>query len=127
MYRPYNPNPKHNRVRDCTVRAIALAMDTNWDVAYIALSVHGFFMKDLPDSDAVWWDFLGEHGFRYHAIQSVCPKCLTVREFCAEHPDGVFVIATPQHVLCAVNGDWYDAWDSGDEIVLHFWTKENEG
>ena len=83
-------------------------------------------MKDMPDSDAVWWDFLNEHGFQYHAILSECPKCRTVREFCADHPDGLYVLATQNHVLCAIDGDWYDAWDSGDEIVLHYWTKENE-
>jgi len=125
MYIRYNTNPKHKRVRDCTVRAIALATGTDWDTAYIALTIHGFTMKDMPDSDAVWWDFLKEHGFEYHAIMSECPQCVTVREFCNEHPDGLYVIATQEHVLCAVDGDWYDIWDSGDEIVLHYWTKEN--
>ena len=126
MYVPYNANPKHNRVRDCTVRAIALATDTDWDTAYIALTVHGFRMKDMPDSDVVWWDFLETHGFRHHAVQSVCPDCQTVAEFCRKHQDGVYVIATQNHVLTAVNGDWLDTWNSGDEVVLHYWTKENE-
>lgn len=125
MYVPYNPNPKHNRTRDCTVRAIALATDTDWDTAYIALTVHGFLMKDMPDSDAVWWDFLLTHGFEYHAIMSECPQCQTVAEFCENHPQGKYILATQEHVLCAIDGNWHDAWDSADEIVLHFFTEAN--
>lgn len=123
-YISYNVNPKHNRSVDCVVRAIAVATDTDWNTAYIALSVHGFMMKDVINSDPVWWDFLAEHGFAYHAISSVCPRCVTVRDFCEEHSKGVYVIATQNHVLAAVDGSWIDTWDSGDEIVLHYWTKE---
>jgi hypothetical protein len=123
-YISYNVNPKHNRSVDCVVRAIAVATDTDWDTAYIALSVHGFMMKDVINSDPVWWDFLSEHGFEYHAIANVCPKCVSVRDFCEKHPNGVFVIATQNHVLAAVDGSWIDTWDSGDEIVLNYWTKE---
>lgn len=126
MFVYYNPNPKHKRVRDCTVRAIAFATETDWDTAFIALVIHSFAMKDMPDDDEVWWDFLKGHGFAYHAILSLCPECKTVREFCEEHSDGLYVLATQNHVLGARDGDWYDLWDSGDEIVLHYWTKENE-
>ena len=125
MYIPYNANPAGHNTTDCTVRAIALATGTDWDTAYIALTIHGFYLKKMPDNDSVWWSFLDEHGFNSHRIMSLCPRCTTVREFCEEHPVGMYVLAVPGHVLTAVDGDWYDAWDSGDETVLHYWTKED--
>lgn len=123
-YVRFNMNPAGNRTTDCTVRAIALATGTDWDETYIGLCVRGFVMKSMPDNDAVWWSYLDREGFGIHTVLSVCPDCVTVEEFCRENPEGLFVIATPGHVLCAMDGDWYDAWDSSDEIVLHYWTKE---
>lgn len=82
--------------------------------------------KDVLYSDPLWWSFLAEHGFEYHYIPSVCPKCMTVREFCEEHPRGVYVLATQNHILAAVDGRWIDTWDSGDETVLHYWTKTED-
>lgn len=122
-YVRYNANPDHARVGDCTVRALSLAFDTDWEDAYIRLAIHGFMQRDMPSSDIVWWDLLEKNGFSRNAIPSDCPLCTTVRQFCRDHPEGVYVLATEKHVLTAIDGDWYDTWDSGDEIVLHFWTE----
>lgn len=126
MFVFHNENPRHKRREDCVVRAIATATGTDWDTAYIALAVHGLIEGDMMDHDPVWWGFLADHGFRYHAISSVCPRCVTVEEFCRAHPRGTYVIAVREHVLCAIDGDWYDIFDAADEIVLHYWTKEDE-
>lgn len=120
-YMEFNINPCHNRVSDCTVRAIATAFGICWEEAFDRLSSHARRMCDMPDADVVWWDFLEKEGFRYHAVRSDCPSCVTVAEFCRAHPRGVYVIATQRHVLCAIDGDWYDTWNSGNEIVLHTW------
>lgn len=123
-YIKYNANPAHARVGDCTVRAVSLALGLDWETAYIKLCVHGYMLRDMPSADHVWWDFLETNGFRRHGIPSDCPACSTVREFCRAHPAGVYVIATEKHVLTAIDGDFYDTWDSGDEIVLQYWTED---
>lgn len=42
----YNPNPVGRRVGDCAVRAIAKALDTSWEGAYLALVINGLQMCD---------------------------------------------------------------------------------
>jgi hypothetical protein len=37
----------------------------------------------------------------------------------------VYVLGIGDHVVCAVNGDWYDAWDSGAEIPAYYWERGN--
>lgn len=101
-YVRYNLNPAGHRTTDCTVRAIALATGMDWDETYIGLCAHGFVMKSMPDNDDVWWSYLHTQGFTSHYILSYCPSCMTVDEFCRENPAGLYVIATPGHVLCAI-------------------------
>lgn len=51
MYYEYNPNPVSRRVGDCAVRAVAKALDTDWETAYTLLVTNGFLMGDMPSSD----------------------------------------------------------------------------
>lgn len=46
MFIEYNPNPCGRRVGDCAVRAIAKALDTTWEGAYITLALNGLQMCD---------------------------------------------------------------------------------
>lgn len=43
----YNPNPLGNLVGDCTIRALTLALNKDWDKTYLAVSTQGYEMKDL--------------------------------------------------------------------------------
>lgn len=126
MYRQYNPNPLHNRVGDCAVRAIAKALDLSWDDAYLEIAIQGFIEKDLPNGNDVWGEFLLHKGFCRKGIPKTCPKCYTIRDFCSDHPRGVFVVGTGSHVLAVVDGCYYDSWDSGEEIPIYYYEREDE-
>ena len=52
--------------------------------------------------------------------------CYPVADFCADHPRGVYVLALSSHVVCAENGSYFDTWDSGNEIPLFYWAKEDK-
>ena len=64
-------------------------------------------------------------GFTRHALPDTCPICYTVADFCRDHPRGVYVLGIGDHVVCAVDGDWYDAWDSSAEIPAYYWERED--
>ena len=126
-YIEFNNNPVGRRVGDCSVRAIAKALDMGWEAAYIALVINGLQMGDMPSSDSVWGALLRQHGFSRKAIPDTCPTCYTARDFCEEHPHGTYVLAFGGHVATVVDGDLFDSWDSSMEIPQYVWyRKENE-
>ena len=122
-FKNYNPNPYNNLVIDCTVRAISKATGQSWDETYIGLAVEGYVIKDMSNSNRVWGQYVRRLGFEKFSLPNTCPDCYTVKQFCDDYPRGTFLLATGNHVVAVVNGDYYDTWDSGNEIPVYFWTK----
>lgn len=125
MFVQTNPNPHGLFVGDCVVRAIAIAMDKSWDYIYWMVCLQGAIIGDMPSSNNVWGEFLKSQGFRPLVIPDTCPACYTVRDFCEENQNGTFVLATGSHVIAIIDGDYYDAWDSGDEVPVFVWRREH--
>ena len=126
-YIEYNPNPVGRRVGDCAVRAIAKALDTDWETAYIMLVANGYAMGDMPSADSVWGATLRQHGFYRTAVSDDCPDCYNVIDFWQEHPHGTYVLGFGGHVATVVDGNLYDSWDSSMEHPQFYWyEKESE-
>lgn len=123
MYINFNPNPKQKRVGDCVIRAICKVLDMDWDDAYIQLCLQGFKMKDMASSNPVWGSYLKQRGFLQVTIPNTCPECYSIRDFCEDNPKGTFVVGTGNHVVAVINGDYWDAWDSGDEIPVYYFRR----
>lgn len=121
-----NPNPENNLVGDCVIRAITIATQSDWDSVYTNVCVQGYTMKDMPSSNSVWGSFLIHNGFKRYVIPNECPDCYTVKDFCKDYDNGCFIIATGTHVVTAIDGDYYDTWDSGNEIPIYYFKKETQ-
>lgn len=119
-----NPNPKNKEVGDCTVRAIALALDQSWEDTYLDLCLKGYMLLDMPSSNDVWGSYLIDKGWKYSRLQDTCPFCYTIDDFCNEHPKGTFIVATGSHVVCIKDGIYLDTWDSGKKVPLFYFEKE---
>ena len=126
MWVRFNPNPVNARVGDCAVRAVAKALNIDWETAYSLIAVNGFIMGDVISSNNTWGSVLRQHGFYRYAIPNSCPDCYSVRDFCKDHPKGLFVVGTSNHVVTCEDGNYYDSWDSGDETCIYYWTKKEE-
>ena len=124
MWIEFNPSPTGRRVGDCAVRAIAKALDVDWEKSYMMLVANGFGMGDMPSSDSVWGSVLRQHGFYREAIPNTCPDCYTVRDFCNDNQEGVYVLGFGGHVATVVDGNLYDSWDSSDEIPIYVWYRK---
>lgn len=124
MYRYYNANPTGKHTIDCTIRAISKATGTSWRVVYSGICLEGYESFDMPSSNAVWGSYLRRNGFKRYVIPNSCPDCYTVQDFCADNPVGTFILATGTHVVAVKDGDYFDIWDSGNEIPVFYWKKE---
>lgn len=124
MWMRYNPNPQGQRDGDCTVRALSMALDQPWERTYIGMCLEGLLMGDMPSANRTWGAYLRRKGFRRHAIPDDCQDDYTVEDFCTDHPQGVYVLAISGHVVCVVDGDFYDTWNSGGELPAYYWSKE---
>lgn len=116
-----NPNPKDNLTGDCIIRALVVAMDSDWDTIFLDLCIKGFHMKEMPSMNKVWMEYLKDKGWRRHIVPDTCPDCYTVRDFCGEHFKGTYILGTGTHVVAVKDGDYYDSWDSGDEYPVFYW------
>lgn len=126
-YISYNSNPKQARVGDCVIRAISKVTGKTWDEVYKDLSAEGYAMADMPNANNVWGSYLRKNGFKRSIMPDTCPDCYTVADFTREHSTGTYILALAGHVVAVMNGKYFDSWDSGDEIPLYFWQKENGG
>ena len=123
-WRKFNPNPVGRSVGDCAVRAVAAALDVDWETAYAMIANNGFLMGDMPSSNTVWGAVLRQNGFTRHTIPNTCPDCYTMEQFAQDHPEGVYVVCTGNHVATIRNGWLLDAWDSSKEVPVFYWQKE---
>ena len=123
MFTEWNPNPVGRRVGDCSVRALAKALDVDWETAYAMIASNGFAMGDMPSSNSVWGAVLRQNGFKKQAIPNSCPDCYTFADFARDNPRGTFVLGTGSHVATVVDGNLYDSWNSSDEIPVFVWYK----
>ena len=123
-YRNWNPNPVSNRVRDCAQRAIAAALDVDWDAASDLIYEMARSMGTTTDDDNAWGAVLRRHGFKRYIIPNTCPDCYTIADFCRDHPRGVYTLKMPEHVATVIDGRVWDTWDSSNEIPIYYWTEE---
>ena len=123
-YVNYNPNPERKLVGDCVIRAISKALDQSWDKTYLELMMLGYMLKDMPSSNYVWADYLFSKGFKRKTIPDTCPVCYTVKQFTREHPKGTYIIGTGAHAIAVQNGNYFDTWDSGYEVPIYYFSKE---
>lgn len=125
MWIDYNPNPAGKRVGDCTVRAISKSLNQSWVKTYVGLFVQGLLMYNMPSANAVWGAYLRRKGFLRYLVPESDADFYTVSDFCRDHRKGVFVLALSEHVVAVADGDYYDTWDSGDEIPVYYWKRSD--
>ena len=124
MYKFRNPNPNKSLIGDCVVRAIAIALDKGWKEVYMDLCFQGLALCDMPSSNKVWKTYLQNNDFVIGVIPNSCPECYTIAEFASDNRDGTYILGTGTHVVAVINGDYYDTWDSGQEVPLFYLYKE---
>ena len=78
----------------------------------------------MPSANVVWGEYLVDRGMTLRELSHPFLARYTVREFCRDHPKGIYVLGLGTHVVTAIDGDYYDIWDSGDETVQYYFRRE---
>ena len=117
----YNPNPLGKSSLDCTVRAISAVTNQSWDDAFTELCLAAFVVKNMPSTNDALDLCLRSWGFERH----FCEGCRSIAQFAYNHPDGTYILMTGTHVVAVIDGDYYDALDTGNEVPVYYWRKEH--
>lgn len=124
MFVEVNLNPYKKSVGDCVIRAISAAEEMDWDDTFIELMLKCFALKDIPSSNNAWGTYLHDIGYTRRIIPDRCPDCYTIRDFCEDYPEGIYILATGSHVVAVKDGNYFDTWDSGNEVPIYYFAKE---
>ena len=120
MYIFYNPNPLGKKTTDCVVRALSKVFNVDWITAYDMIDAIVREEYEMPSSNTLWEEVLLRNGFEKKLLPHTCPRCITVRQFSQMFPNDIYVVCTGSHVVAVEYGDFFDAWDSGDEVVSYY-------
>ena len=121
MWIPANPNPGKKNVPDCVIRAISIALNKPWLETSDELYHTARQDYSITADDHVWGHYLFKLGFKPFLLPQSCPQCVTVNAFSKMYPRGTYIIGTGSHAVAVVNGNYFDTWDSGNEIPTFFW------
>ena len=120
MFIRYNPNPDSRDVGDCVIRALSIATGHSWEYVYVGICMLGYEMRDMPSANRVWGEYLRRNLFTRKIISDTY---YTVSDFCRDHPNGTYVLATGSHFVAVVGGSYIDSWDSGSEAVVYYYSQ----
>lgn len=122
MWIQANPNPANKQVPDCVIRAICIALNKPWlevsDELYYDFARREY---SVTCDDNIWGHYLYSLGFEPFLLPMACPRCTTVDEFTKMYPKGTYIIGTGKHAIAIIDGNYYDSWDSGNEVPSFFW------
>lgn len=116
-----NPNPSKKQVPDCVIRAICIALNKPW--LEVSDELYSIARREysVTCDDNIWGRYLYSLGFEPFLLPFSCPECVTINEFTKYYPVGRYIIGTGKHAVAIIDGNYYDSWDSGNEIPTFFW------
>ena len=129
MFVYYNMNPDKNRTTDCVIRGVSFVTGQDWDTVFVHIAVECIMYHDMPEANHIWAGYLRRLGFKKHLIPDTCPICYTVKDFCRDHPVGTYLLVIVSygieggHVVAVQDGNYFDIWDSGNEVPTYYWEK----
>ena len=121
MYVNYNANPSGKATGDCVIRAISTITGLPWRTVHWELATLSNEMYQMMDDNVVWHEYLRRLDFDIHTVQFPCTR---VADFGKCFPHGKYILGTGKHVIAVIDGDYYDTWDSGNELAVFYWKLE---
>jgi len=119
MYIYYNINPKGETTGDCVIRALALALNTDYyDILDKLYKTSNYFNCDMLVRNC-YGKLLQEMGYKMYYGNGT-----TVQELAEIFYDKKLLLRINEHLTCSLYANVYDIWDTSNEIVDVFWVIE---
>ena len=125
-YKYYQPNKKDLKddYGECVIRALTKVINKEWRQVFDDLIPMAREFQCMPNSKPCFEKYLMNNGFVYHGISNKSgSKRPTVEGFVKQHKKGTFFLRVAHHVVAAVDGVYYDTWDSGYKSLYGYWEK----
>lgn len=125
-YKYYQPNARYlkDNYGDCVVRSLVKAMNSDWLSIFDELVTYAREYQCMPNSKECYEAFLKGHEFSYTSISNKKgSKRPTVDSFAKSHKSGTYILVVANHLVCCVDGIYYDTWESGDKSMYGYWEK----
>lgn len=121
----YNANTRHVQTGDCVKRALAVAFRRDYDEVSRSLNrIKNAINAPRFNSMSVIRQYLSSEGV---SLENAPQPYLTVAEFAESVLSGTYLCLTGNenktaitHMLCIVDSDVYDSWDSMNQTVRQF-------
>ena len=127
-YKYYQPNKKDvkDKFGDCTIRALTKALGITWLEAF-DLTIP--FCREYQTPNIfnlplnLEKEVMQHLGFIYTGITNKKgSRRPTVAEFARSHKNGRYILNVANHEVAAVDGDYFDTWDSGACSLYGYYT-----
>jgi len=129
----YNANPQGKNEGDCTIRALSLAYDMNYNSVKSELNSLARRNESKFNTIDTINAFIDHHGFvKYINNESMSGAAIDdVEDFARKNKHGVYVIYCTNkikqdtsdsfHLVAVINGKIYDTWDPSEYYVVGAW------
>lgn len=117
MFIYYNANPKGDKIGDCVVRAISLALNIDYNIIGKMLLENSKRNECYVISIDCYSKLL-EDEFKLKKFRS---NKITVGALSKIFSKNTLLIRIKNHLTCSINGDIYDIWNPENEKVDVFW------
>lgn len=114
MFQYYNAEPSGERLQDCVIRAISLALQTPYERIIELLNMNGEYYSCDDISLYCYEKLLENLGFKkQYALND---KVSDIAKL-----GSVVLIRIPGHLTCSIDGVVFDIWDCSDKQADCYW------
>ncbi len=121
MFKEFNCHPKGLKTTDCVVRAIATAMNIDYNELRKELNrkKREWGFTSYKDTKFLYKYFEGYPRLIFKAVKGE-PR-IKGSDFTDLHPKGTFILKMSGHITCVVDGVILDTWDCSYRSVYTAW------
>lgn len=127
-YKYYQPNEKDIKddYGDCVIRALTKVLNKEWLEVFDEITPISREMQIPFNMKPCYEEYLKQNGFIYEGISNKKgSKRPTVKKFASttKNDNRVYVLRVANHLVSAIDGYYYDTWDSGEKSLYGYWYK----